>query len=986
MIKIGLKEKLKKIGPCLWELPKEAKPGMRVPAWLFLSDKLLREVEDGAVEQAANVAFLPGIYKHSIALPDMHFGYGFPIGGVAALDFENGGLSPGGIGFDINCLSGDTKILSEHGYYKTISQLETNWNKENLKCMQLEKNEEEKAGIIRFIKILPKNRVYRLKTKSGYEIIATEDHPFWTSRGMVPVNEISRNDRIAVYPFTGVKYEEPSEDLIISEQDVLGLDLPFNKKLIINELKKRNLLPLKLNSQFMPFLIKILSYNMGNGTLIFTTKSQYATFYGTKEDLELIRSDIKKLGYIPSRIHSRERRHKIKTKYGIVRFTFTEHSFYVGAKSFVILLHLLGAPLGEKATQRYLIPNWIINSPLWYKRLFLAAMFGAEMSSPKTMTDLGYNFYMPTISVNKISWLVENGKDYLKQIAFLLNEFGIKTSEIKEVDEYFNQYLEITKRIRLQVRATAENLIRLYQLIGFEYNKEKRFLANVMVQYLKLKRLVITQRILAQQQAIALYNNGTTPSEIYKSLQSDYVNKRFLERSLFESRKTLPRVAFNFPTFEEFLKENTIGLGKSGMVWDNIVSKEEVQFNDFIYDLTVSHNDHNFIANNFVVSNCGVRLLRTNLTEEQIRPKLKELLESIFRNVPSGVGETGKIKLSFAELDEVLANGARWAVEKGYGTEKDLEYLEENGCMKGADPNKVSNEARKRGAPQLGTLGAGNHFLEIQKVDKIYLPEVAKVFGIDKIGQICVLIHTGSRGFGHQVCTDYLRILESSFRDIVKKLPDRELIYAPAGTKECENYFAAMCCAANYAWTNRHMIMHWVRESFVKVLGMKLEDIGLEVVYDVAHNIGKIEEHEIDGKKVKVYLHRKGATRAFPANNPEIPREHQKAGQCVIIPGSMGTASYVLVGAETAKETFYSTAHGSGRVSSRAKMLKSIRGEQVARELERRGILVRAASWKVLSEEADQAYKNVDIVVETTEIAGISKRVARLVPLGVCKG
>ena len=384
--------------------------------------------------------------------------------------------------------------------------------------------------------------------------------------------------------------------------------------------------------------------------------------------------------------------------------------------------------------------------------------------------------------------------------------------------------------------------------------------------------------------------------------------------------------------------------------------------------------------------NCGVRLLRTNLTVDQIRPKLRELLESFFRNVPSGVGETGKVKLSFSELDEVLVNGAKWAAENGYGTEKDLEFLEENGCMKGANSAKVSNEAKKRGAPQLGTLGAGNHFLEVQVVDKIFLPEVAKVFGIEKPGQVTVMIHTGSRGFGHQVCTDYLRILESRFRDEIRNLPDRELVYAPSGTRECEDYFSAMACAANYAWTNRSLIMHWIRESFVKILGMKLEDIGLEVVYDVAHNIGKIETYEIDGEKKKFYLHRKGATRAFPPGNPEIPKDHQKIGQCVIIPGAMATASYVLIGAETAKETFYSTAHGAGRVSSRTKMLRSVRGEEVARRMAEKGILSKAASWKVMAEEASEAYKDVDEVVLTTEMSGISKRVARLVPLGVMKG
>jgi len=384
--------------------------------------------------------------------------------------------------------------------------------------------------------------------------------------------------------------------------------------------------------------------------------------------------------------------------------------------------------------------------------------------------------------------------------------------------------------------------------------------------------------------------------------------------------------------------------------------------------------------------NCGVRLLRTNLTIEEIRPKLKELLESIFKNVPSGVGEVGKIRLTTAELDEVLVNGGKWTVEKGYATEKDLQHLESNGCMKGADASKVTSEAKKRGAPQLGTLGAGNHFLEIQTVDKIFLPDVAKVFGIDNPKQVVVMIHTGSRGFGHQVCTDYLRILETKFREEIGKLPDRELVYAPAGTKECEDYFAGMAAAANYAWTNRSMIMHWVRESFVKVLGMKLEDIGLEVVYDVAHNIGKVEEHDINGKKTKVYIHRKGATRTFPAGNSEIPNDHRKVGQCVILPGSMGTASYVLVGADTAKETFYSTAHGAGRVSSRAKMVRGLRGEDVARDLMQKGILSRAASWKVMAEEAPEAYKDIDEVARVTQEAGISKIVARLVPLAVMKG
>ncbi len=384
--------------------------------------------------------------------------------------------------------------------------------------------------------------------------------------------------------------------------------------------------------------------------------------------------------------------------------------------------------------------------------------------------------------------------------------------------------------------------------------------------------------------------------------------------------------------------------------------------------------------------NCGVRLLRTNLTEADIRPKLLQLLDAIFKNVPSGLGSKGKIKLSTAQLKDVLERGAGWAVENGYGTEKDLDHLEEQGCMKTADASKISEKALKRGAPQLGSLGAGNHFLEIQRVEKIFLPEVAKTFGIEKEGQVTVMIHTGSRGFGHQVCTDYLKILENKFRDEIRKLPDRELVYAPSGTKECDDYFKAMSCAANFGFTNRHMIAHWVRESFIKTLGVNLEDIGLELVYGLCHNVGKIEEHEIDGKKRKVFIHRKGATRSLPPGDPRVPKDHRSVGQCVLVPGSMGTASYVLVGLETAKETFYSTVHGAGRMLSRTKARRTYRGEEVKMRLASKGILTKSASWKVLSEEVPEAYKDVHSVVKVCEDAGISKIVARLIPLAVAKG
>ena len=383
--------------------------------------------------------------------------------------------------------------------------------------------------------------------------------------------------------------------------------------------------------------------------------------------------------------------------------------------------------------------------------------------------------------------------------------------------------------------------------------------------------------------------------------------------------------------------------------------------------------------------NCGVRLVTTNLTIKDVLPKIKELLEAVFRNIPSGLGSKGKIRVTESTLNTVLEKGAAWAIEEGYGWKKDLEHLESNGRID-SDPALVSDRAKDRGKPQLGSLGSGNHFIEIEKVDKIFNQEAAKVFGIHDPDQIVVLIHTGSRGFGHQVCSDYLRSMEKEFADIIAKLPDRELVYAPAGTQMAKDYLLAMGCAANYAWTNRQMIVHWTREAFEKIFNKSAEDMEMNIVYDVAHNICKIEEHDVDGKKVKVYMHRKGGTRAFPPGHAEIPAEYRPVGQPVFIPGSMGTASYILHGTEEGKVSFYSTAHGAGRAMSRHAALKLWRGEKVKKELEARKIFVRSASWKGIAEEAPGAYKDIDEVARVSHEAGIAKRVSRQVPVGVVKG
>ena len=386
--------------------------------------------------------------------------------------------------------------------------------------------------------------------------------------------------------------------------------------------------------------------------------------------------------------------------------------------------------------------------------------------------------------------------------------------------------------------------------------------------------------------------------------------------------------------------------------------------------------------------NCGVRLLTTNLSESDIRPKLSDLTTTIFNNVPSGLGSRRKdFRVTLRELDQVAREGVPWVIEKGYGWKEDTEHCEESGCMKNADPNKVSSTAKGRGETQLGTLGSGNHFLEIQKVDKIYDPKTAKVFGVVEEGQVTVMIHCGSRGFGHQICSDYLRVMERAVQKYKIALPDRELACAPGTSPEAQDYFQAMACAVNYAFVNRQTIAHWVRQSFEQVFNKPAETFGLKLVYDVAHNIAKIEEHNIDRQTRKVWIHRKGATRAFPPNHEALPADYKPYGQPVIIPGSMGTSSWLLVGTAKAMElTFGSTAHGAGRMMSRAAAKRQFWGGEVKKSLESRGMVIRAASQVVLAEEADPAYKNVDRVAEVSDHVGIATRVVRLVPLAVVKG
>ncbi|MHA1555389.1 MAG: RtcB family protein [Candidatus Heimdallarchaeota archaeon] len=385
--------------------------------------------------------------------------------------------------------------------------------------------------------------------------------------------------------------------------------------------------------------------------------------------------------------------------------------------------------------------------------------------------------------------------------------------------------------------------------------------------------------------------------------------------------------------------------------------------------------------------NCGVRAVRTNLKKSDIMPNSQKLVEALFNNIPAGLGSKAKIRLSKAELDELLIEGASYCVKKGLGWKEDLDHCEENGQMKNADISKVSERALSRGIPQAGSLGSGNHFLEIQYVDKIYDEDLAKNMGIIEKEQVIVMIHTGSRGLGHQICGDYLRKVEQAMPKYNIQPPDRELSSVPIQSDDGQDYFGAMACGANFAWGNRQMILHWVRETFEKQFKTSAEDLDMHLIYDVAHNIAKKEEHTIDKKKRTVITHRKGATRAFPANHPEVPQAYRSMGQPVLLPGSMGTASYILVGQPKSMEvSFGSTAHGAGRVLSRRAALKRFWGSTVKDELKGKGITVKAANPKMIAEEAPGVYKDIDAVAAVSDSLGIGKRVVRLKPIAVVKG
>ena len=972
---------IKKISDVVWEIPKSG--SMKVPCRIFASEKLLEKMkQDRTLIQGKNVAFLPGIYKYSMIMPDGHSGYGFPIGGVAALDYEKGGISPGGIGYDINCLSGDSKILTNFGCKRKIKDLEFEFvevkNPHSEYVLKSKKIYQSvisfdaslksfsSKGINYFMKKKHLGSIIQIETQFGYTLKVTEEHPILTKKGMITAGNLTKDESLAINPFEGIEYKEIEDFPIISKE-------LFSKE-ERNELEKRNLLPFSSKNTKLPLIAKLFGYLLGDGSIYLSGKKGFVNAYGSKEDLELIKQDFEELGF-SAKVYSRIREHKIKDQYGEKEFITENYELHVSSKSLAKLFFALGYPEGIKTKIAFSIPYWIMKSPKWIKRLFLSGFFGAELSSPRTHTKTGFD--CPVLSMNKNSFLIENGREFMIQIMQLLGEFNIKVDKISDRKEYKNKNGE-TSRIRLQISSEENNLIKLWSNIGFSYNLKREKLANIAILYIKEKKLLTSKRTELAEKVREFKKRGLKLKEVQSLLECAFANKRFIERHYYENASQ--RISLDFISFKEFTEQKVIELGRYGTFFDSIKEISRESYNDYVYDLNIDKT-HNFIANNIVVSNCGVRLLKSSLTKEEVAPKAKELLDKLLEYCPAGLGSSN-IRVDPEQINDILNKGAKWAVENGYGNEDDLKHSEEDGCMEQADAKAVSDLARKRGKKQIATLGSGNHFLEIQYVDKIFDKEVAEAFGLEE-GKAIFIIHCGSRGLGHQVCSDYLRAMEHAFPEIVKGLPDRELIYAPSGSEMFNKYSKAMCAAANFAWCNRHVLGHQTRLAVKDVLG----GAKLETVYDVAHNIAKVEEHDIDGEIKKVLVHRKGATRAFGPGRKEIPSVYRDVGQPIILPGSMGTSSYVLVGTnEGMKVTFGSTAHGAGRVMSRHEAIRTFRGENVVKELEAKGIHVKGVSWKGIAEEASGAYKDVDEVVKVSHDAGIGKIVVRLKPIGCIKG
>jgi tRNA-splicing ligase RtcB (3'-phosphate/5'-hydroxy nucleic acid ligase) len=982
---VSAKDQLKQISDTIWELPTSFKKGMLVPAKIVASKELIESMDEGVFNQISNVATLPGIVDSAFCMADGHWGYGFPIGGVAAFDVENGGvISPGGIGFDINCLHPDTKILTNYGYFKKIKDFADDLG-DDISFMDLETKKKESSKAMLFMSKEADNKIFKIKTKFGEEIILSEDHPLYGGDKFKIASELKVGDKIITHPFTGVEFED-SDEIIISESEFR--EIVGERDKIIKELKQRNLLPLTTKSTKLPILAKLLGFLTGDGWLgsYYSQKRKMDIWsmraIGKVEDLNEISRDVNKLGYDANHISTNKYNSEISSKGEEVRVINGESSqLHINSQSLSLLLYVLGLPKGNKSRKETKIPTWVKQAPLWIKRLYLAGLFGAELTKPLQRKNEQYNFTEPSFSQNKINDLERENMNFFLDIINLLSEFGINTNKIYRQKGVVNSYGEETHKLALRISANADNLIKLWSTIGYEYCMERKKISLVAVAYLKYKHVTLSKtRNFIDNAKEQLDAGSITKNEIYALAENNGISQSLVKGQLLAKYNSV-RITQNFIMFSEFLKMNLFG----DFIRDEIEQITVENYNGDVYDFTMNDVNHNFIANNIVSHNCGMRLMTTGLTIDEVKPKIKELVDELYKAVPAGVGCKGFVKITKEEFVNVMRDGAQWCEKNGYATKDDIKHIEDNGKIKQADPSTVSDKAVKRGFDQIGTLGSGNHYLEIQEVkeENIYDKKAADIMGV-KAGQIVVMVHCGSRGMGHQVGTDYLR----KFLEVMPKygieIVDKELACAPFKSKEGQDYYKAMACAANMAFANRQVITHRIREVFDKVFAKKND---IRLVYDVAHNIAKLEKYVINGEEKELLVHRKGSTRAFgPSRSDDLPEDYKEIGQPVILGGSMETGSWLLLGTDGADATFGSTAHGAGRTMSRKKAKELWKGEELQKDMEKRGIYVHGVTMRGLAEEAGKAYKDVDEVVDSLAQAGITKKVVALKPIGNVKG
>jgi tRNA-splicing ligase RtcB len=964
---------LTEVEPYVWEI--ERSDGMRVPARVFASEALLEEIgDDMTLDQVQNAAHLPGVAAYTACLPDGHQGYGFPIGGVAGIDAEEGCISPGAVGYDINCLSAETEVRLSFGRRRQIVDLCDEVGDERATVAAGESGEIDSP--VRLLTESDPEPVYEVTTETGETVCATTDHPLRTPTGMVELTDLAPGDTVTISPFRGIEHEEPEEFVVVDERD-LGDANPQ----LVAFLKENNLLPLRSTDDEFNRLLKLAGFHTGDGSFA----AEQTWFYADPKDLEQIREDVTALGFTPSRIYEREREHELDGK----TVERTEYSVKVGGRGFKRLLAELGVPTGRKAESGFTTPDCLDRLTDWQRALYLSAYFGAEMSAPAAQHD--NHLQSMTVSQTRTRPVADAGEQFIQEVADYLDQIGVKTTAVERFDADSGDDRE---RLRLGVKTDSQNLIRFFECVGYRYNETKQREAIAALQFLKKKERTIGNQAEIASEVSRLADGGPPVSELKTRHE---MNDRFVGRSAWSGCDGRPRSPADFPNYEEFRERLTV---RDDLTVEATIESIEHAGERCVYDLGVEHEAHNFIADGFVVSNCGVRMLTTPLDYDDVHGREEELVEALAEGVPAGLGGGGVVETDAETIDEILERGVEWAVDEGYATEADLTHCEDEGRRMDADPGAVSRDAKERGAAQVGSLGSGNHFLEVQRVTDIYRSDVADAFGLRE-DQVVVLIHCGSRGLGHQVCTNYLRKIEKRHPDLLAQLPEKELAAAPAGSELADTYYGAMCAATNFAWTNRQLVAHRVRETFSTLFG--IDPTRVELLYDVAHNVAKREDHEVPvdtngvacaaadavGHEVKpLYVHRKGATRAFPAGRPELPSAYADVGQPVLVPGSMGAGSYVLRGgAKSLALTFGSTAHGAGRLMSRTRAKQEFWGEDVRDDLrDRQAVYVAAESGATIAEEAPGVYKDVDEVVRVSDELGIGDKVARTFPVCNVKG